>query len=71
MERNLIRSDYSAGKPAWADWILLGIMLTISLSSFLSDGLTIITIVPALAAIGFGTFVVVGELGHLQPKESD
>jgi len=70
MSRNLLRSDYDAGKPAWIEWIVVGILLAIGVSGLLSDGSTMIPLLAVAGGLGFGFFLVVVELGKLRPTES-
>jgi len=65
MARTLFRSDYLNGKPAWIDWIILAVLLVIAFGMIFTDGKMIVVVVSAIGAIGFGTFLIASELGHL------
>jgi len=70
MSRNLLRSDYDAGKPAWIEWVVVGMLLAIGGSELLSGGDNLILMLAAASGLAFGAFLVVVELGKLRPTDS-
>jgi|GEM_PF-428190 hypothetical protein len=70
MSRKLFRSDYDAGKPAWIEWIVVGILLAIGTSGLLSGGGSMVPVLATVGGLAFGFLLVVVELGKLRPTES-
>jgi|AntRauMinimDraft_4_1070384.scaffolds.fasta_scaffold05260_1 fatty acid desaturase len=70
MSRNFFRSDHDAGKPAWIEWIVVGILLAIGASGLLGGGGSIVPVLATVCGLAFGFFLVVVKLGKLRPTES-
>jgi hypothetical protein len=70
MGRNLLRSDYDAGNPAWIEWVVTSMLLAIGVSGLLGEGSSMIPMLAAVGGLAFGFFLVVVELGKLRPSES-
>jgi hypothetical protein len=71
MGRNLLRSDYKAGKPAWIDWLSVSLLVLIGVGTLLTGNGKLVALLALLAGTGFGIFVIVAEAGKLHPSESD
>jgi hypothetical protein len=70
MSRELFRSDYDAGKLAWIEWIVVGILLAIDTPGLLTGGGSMVPVLATVGRLAFGFFLVVVELGKLRPTES-
>ncbi len=66
MSRDLIRSNYDAGEPAWLDWVVVGLLVLFGVGELLTGGETLIAMTTLLAGLGFGIFVTIVELGMLR-----
>ncbi|XVH30581.1 hypothetical protein ACNS7O_09235 [Haloferacaceae archaeon DSL9] len=65
MSRNLVRSDYRSGNVAWADWILVTLLLVNGLWAIVALGNTPVGLPSLIGGLGFGLFVAVAESGKL------
>jgi len=69
MGRNLIRSDYAAGTPAWIDWVAVGFLLLSGLRMVFTGGNLFVAVPILLSGFGFGVFVTAAEFGILRPSD--